>query len=173
MYDYWMIIVGGLLGLAGIRGLITGSTTIYYQARRGWGGHKPLFTYQGRGLAVIMTIAGGAMAGLYFISRGTTVQIPPIWANRYAAIVFASAIVLGLLVCTSQGIGLRREKRGAAPKKIQGVSLADAATFLKLPESELLQMAQNGGIQAHYRNGTYVFHPAVLQSFQESMERLK
>jgi hypothetical protein len=33
-------------------------------------------------------------------------------------------------------------------------------------------MAQNGGIEAQRANGSYVFHPDVLQDFKESRARL-
>jgi hypothetical protein len=170
MYDYWMMIVGGIFGIWGLWGLITGSTTIYYQSRSGWGGHKPLFTYQGRGLALVMTAIGGLLAGLYFLSHGAMVRIIPARANSYAGVILVGGFILGILVCVFQGVGGRES--GRSLKKIQGVSLVDAAEFLKMPQAELLQMVQNGGIEALEANGSYVFHPDVLRSYQESMEKL-
>jgi hypothetical protein len=172
MYDYWMIIVGGIFGAVGLWGLLTGSTTIYYRSRPGWGGHQPLFTYQGRGLALVLTIMGGLLVGLYLLAHGTVQRIAPTRVNSYAGIVFAAGLGLGILVCIVQGLGFGRAAQGRSQKKFQGVSLTDAAAFLKMPEADLLQMAQNGGIEARHANGIYEFHPDVLRSFQESMERM-
>jgi hypothetical protein len=104
MYDYWMLIVGGIFGVWGLFGLLTGSITIYYQSRRGWGGSKPLFTYYGRGLPLVFVLMGGIIAAFYPLSHGDTARIPRAAANSYAGYVFVGGIVLSCLVCAFQGV---------------------------------------------------------------------
>lgn len=171
MYDYWMVIIGGVFGLWGLFGLLTGSITIYYKSHSGWSGHRPLFTYHGRGLPLVFTLMGGILVVLYLLSHNTPPRIPRTTANTYAGYVLVGGLVLSFLVATFQGLGFSTPSL-SRPKKIKGVSLAEAARFLKMSESDLLQTAENGGIKAQRANGSYIFSPNVLQDFQESRARL-
>jgi hypothetical protein len=196
--DGWIFIVALFLTPNGVWGLIVGRTIFWsglapapgdYQAQRldRLYPRVPLYMYQGRGLALIETIVGAILGGLFLLAR----QNPPLIVTRVEAILSLFTLAVGVVVflflsftngssnpnqTPATSTPLDGDKLASQPPKVKTkdlLPLAAAAQMLNLPETELQQMAENGGIAAHRVNGNYLFDRPTLDSFNEAMQVLR
>lgn len=190
--DVWLFIGALFLLPNGVWGLIVGRTIFWsglaptpgdYQAQRLERLYPriPLFVYQGRGLAAVETIVGACLGGLFAAGRLT----PPLIVTRTETIIAlfvvgVGAVVFVFLLFTNKGsaptTSTENNPTPSSPRPVKAkdlLSLAAAAQVLNLPEPELQQMAENGGITAHHVNGTYMFDRPSLTAFNEAMQVLK
>jgi hypothetical protein len=169
--DYWGALVGLLIGGWGVWGLLTGRITIYYTPRHNAMRARPIYTYEGYGLPVVLVIIGALLLGLYYLSHGPVQRLTIQRANSYAGYILVGGFIVAILVCVFQGVFVRSSSP-AQRHKVNTVSLNEAAGIVNMPESRLLEMAQNGGIQAHRIDGEYRFEPEILYAFRDTMDRL-
>jgi hypothetical protein len=93
------ILTGALLGAWGLWGVMTGSTTIHYKS--GAHRYRPLFTYQGRELGALLTIAGIVLLflGLAGQDKNPYLDLTAALADRYAFYTLVATGVLTAVFC--------------------------------------------------------------------------
>ncbi|MCC7445819.1 MAG: helix-turn-helix domain-containing protein [Anaerolineae bacterium] len=170
MSDFFGLFLSLLCVAWGLLGVALGSTSLSIRTRIF--SSFTLFTYQGRGLGIVILIMGVLLLIIYILSHITPPRITTERATFFTALVLMIGFVVALVMSVVNVI-----TRGASPKspssKANRLTLRQAASFLNMPESELLQMAQNGGIRAFKVNGQYMFDAEILHAFRESLRRIK
>jgi hypothetical protein len=93
------ILTGALPGVWGLWGVMTGSTTIFYKS--GAHRYRPLFTYQGRELGALLTIAGVVLIflGLAGQEKNPLLTLTAALADRYAFYTLIATAVLTAVFC--------------------------------------------------------------------------
>jgi len=191
--DVWLFIGALFLLPNGVWGLIVGRTIFWSSPAPTPGDHQakrlerlyprvPLFVYQGRGLAAVETIVGACLGGLFALGRLT----PPLIVTKTETIIGLFVVGVGAVVFVFLFFTHKSGDQDQTPtanhpttshpqpvKAKDLLSLSAAAQVLNLPEPELQQMAENGGITAHHINGTYMFDRPSLAAFNEAMQVLK
>src|SRR5262249_26833352 len=155
----YLILLSAIFFIWGLSGIIRGVTEVG-GGRRGWG--KPVVVYRGRALGVLMVIESVVVAVIYALVAIVPARLTYAKAMNYLLISLGIGFVVGVAMCVfntimvpAPAVGVRYE----ADKVPKGhpVSLHEAASCLKMSEADLLQMAQNHGIESRQVNGQYLF----------------
>src|SRR5687767_9908579 len=97
------ILTGALVGAWGLWSLLTGSTTIYYRSNQN--NFRPLFTFEGRELGMLLAIAGFVLLflGLAGQDRNPYLDLTAALADRYAFYTLIATGVLTAVFCLLHG----------------------------------------------------------------------
>lgn len=174
-----LIIVGLVFVIWGITGALSGNISVSSTNKyRQFDKRPPTVIYQGSALGIVFAVTGGILALLGVAARLNKPLLAPELALKYALYVgIGGAVISVIMVIVNQftNSGAQNPDSSGYSAPMQGInhpmSLHDAAKYLKIPEDELLNMAENGGIRAHHINGKYVFDGEILQDLRDVLHR--
>ena len=164
------LIVSAILAIWGLTGIAAGNMKLG-TGPRGYG--KPIVVYQGRGLGAVMVIISIVIAVINLLALTVPPKLSAAKATQYTYISLGVLVVLFILMSAFSAITTSVKYDADEAPQVKPVSLHEAAKFLKMSDDEVLQMAQNGGIESRQVNGQYMFDKEILLTFRDAMESLK
>jgi len=164
----FFILIGFILCVGGLSSAMRGQWTSTPKHS-----HKTVVVYEGSALGYVVALMGliiGLLGASQHFSRPFVTHDQ---AFKYIGYAFIGGIVLSAVPFVVNLFTRRGGLEDPATSGIinQPMSLQAAAKYLKIPEAELQEMAENGAVMAHHVNGKYVFDGEILQDLRGVLSR--